>query len=231
MIPLFIFLGPLLGLLNTGSNLMIPKVEDFTITGDGASNAWENVTWTTIPQQGFDGIQADTRVKVLYSEKGLYFLFVCEDEKITSTLREDNADLWTEDVVEVFIWTDRRHPIYFEYELSPFNYELPLIIPNIDNKFLGWIPWNYTGERRVQHATTVKGGKKEAGGAIDAWIAEFFIPFDLLKPLANVPPEKGIQWNMNFYRVDYDQGLSTWAWQPVQGTFHQFKEFGGVTFQ
>lgn len=217
--------------LNTMSDLQILHTEDFIVTGDGSSAAWDQAEWINIPQLSTSGIKAETKVKTLYSNTGIYFLYECEDEKITSTLREDNADLWTEDVIEVFIWTDKRHPIYFEYELSQLNYELPLIIPNIDNKFLGWIPWGYTDGRKVQHATSVQGGKKENNAKIDSWIGEFFIPFDLLKPLANVPPKKGTEWYMNFYRIDHDRGTSTWAWKPVDGSFHQFEKFGKVTFE
>ncbi len=31
-----------------------------------------------------------------------------------------------------------------------------------------------------------------------------FVPFELLKPLANVPPKSGTRWRANFYRMDYD---------------------------
>lgn len=212
------------------SDLQINSTEDFKVTGDGSSHLWNQTEWIDIPQLSFSGITAKTKVKTLYSKTGMYFLYECEDEKIISTLRGENKDLWTEDVIEVFIWTDKRHPIYFEYELSPLDYELPLIIPNIDDKFLGWIPWHYTDERKVQHATSVKGGKKEHNAQIDSWTGEFFIPYDLLAPLANVPPEKGTVWYINFYRIDHDRGVSTWAWKPIEGTFHQFEKFGKATF-
>ena len=57
------------------------------------------------------------------------------------------ADLWTEDVVEIFFWPDEEMPVYFEYELSPRNYELPILVPNKAGSFLGWRPWKYEGER------------------------------------------------------------------------------------
>jgi hypothetical protein len=232
MIPCYALILTLLLRISTPmSDLQIDHIEDFKITGDGSADSWNQAAWIDVPQLSFDGITAQTRVKTLYSNTGIYFLYECEDEKITSTLREDNADLWTEDVIEVFIWTDKRHPIYFEYELSQMNYELPLIIPNIDDKFLGWIPWHYTEERKVQHMTSVKGGEKENGAQIESWTGEFFVPYDLLSPLSNVPPEKGTTWYVNFYRIDYDTGMSTWAWKPVEGSFHQFEKFGSLTFR
>ena len=47
----------------------------------------------------------------------------------------DNLDIYNEDVVEVFLWTDESTPLYFEYELSPLNYELPIIVPNNEGDF------------------------------------------------------------------------------------------------
>ena len=61
--------------------------------------------------------------------------------------------------------------------------ELPIMVPNNKGKFLGWLPWNYDGERKTQHATSVTGGKLINGGTITGWIAEFFIPYKLLDTL------------------------------------------------
>ena len=77
----------------------------------------------------------------------MYFLVECEDRKLTSTLTEDNTDLYNEDVVEVFLWTDEEYPLYFEYEISPMNYELVLIIPNFDGDFPGLDPMALRGRQ------------------------------------------------------------------------------------
>ena len=105
------------------------------------------------------------------------------DGKITATFDEDFEDLWTEDVFEVFLWPDEREPIYFEYEISPLNRELPILVPNLGGKFLGWRPWHYEGDRKTRKATSAVGGAVESGAAVTGWKAEFFIPFELLTPL------------------------------------------------
>ena len=46
---------------------------------------------------------------------GLYFLMEGTDRTLTATMNEDFMDLWKEDVFEVFLWTDERFPVYFEY--------------------------------------------------------------------------------------------------------------------
>ena len=50
----------------------------------------------------------------------------------------DFLDLYNEDVVEVFLWPDESFPVYFEYEVSPLNYELPIIIPKLQRKIF-WL--------------------------------------------------------------------------------------------
>jgi len=239
--PAFFAFCLILGLENVNHRLLaanydhdsaiIKKCLDFKVTGDGISNQWKNTDWINLVRQDKPDSSYKTKVKVLYSEKGIYFLFNCEDKKLTSTMKADNLNLWEEDVVEVFLWTDENFPVYFEYELSPFNYELPIMVPNNKGNFLGWLPWHYEGERKTQHATSVSGGKLESGGLISAWTAEFFIPYKLLAPLSLVPPVSGTKWRANMYRIDYDNGEMPFAWQKTSKTFHEYNKFGIFIFK
>ena len=209
----------------------IKKVADFKITGDGTSAAWKSTGWLNVSQQGIDQGSYATKVKILYSETGIYFLFNCEDKKLTSSLQGDFLDLYNEDVVEVFLWPDESFPVYFEYEVSPLNFELPIIVPNYKGKFFGWRPWHYEGDRLTQHATSVSGGEKASGSNVSGWMAEFFIPYKLLVPLNNVPPVPGTKWRANMYRIDYDSGTKYFAWQKIDKSFHEYSHFGTFIFE
>ncbi len=214
------------------ATLRISSSSDFEITGDGRAANWAGIEWVTLPQRKSPGVALSTQVKVLYSETGIYFLFQCEDRRLTATMTEDFLDLWNEDVVEVFLWTDENFPAYFEYELSPLNYELPILIPNHKGSYWGWRPWHYEGERRIRHATSAQGGEKKSGASITSWTAEFFIPYALLKPLGQVPPNSGTKWRVNMYRCDYDDGKpATWSWQPTEINFHEYQKFGTFQFE
>lgn len=206
--------------------LLVKKTQDFTVDGKGSAKNWEETAFVELTKRKGD-VNYTSRFKILYSEKGIYCLYVSDDKKITSTLREDFADIYNEDVVECFFWTDEKSPIYFEYELSPYNYELPILVPNYDGKFFGWRPWHYEGDKLTRRGATIL--KNETG--IYGWVAEFFIPFALLNPLQNVPPRKGMKWRANFYRIDYDQGMSTWTWQPIRKNFHDYEKFGYIVFE
>lgn len=210
---------------------LIRKCGDFTVTGDGSSANWDKAEWLVLSGRGKEDPAYKTSVKVLYSPTGLYFLYKCSDRKLVSTMSADNMDLWNEDVVELFLWTDENFPVYFEYELSPLNYELPIIIPNFNGRFKGWLPWHYEGDKRSVHMTSVTGGEKKGGAAVEGWTAEIYIPYKLLDPLNNVPPSSGTKWRANMYRIDYDEGIKSFAWQKVSGTFHEYKKFGTFIFE
>jgi len=210
---------------------IVAAAEDFELTGDGSAPPWERAEWVSLQRRGEGGLEYETRVKLLYSATGLYVLMDATDSRITATMTEDFLDLWNEDVFEVFLWTDESHPVYFEYEISPLGYELPILVPNFGGEFLGWRPWHYDEERRTRRATATLGGPREPGATITGWQAEVFIPWALLEPLQGVPPRPGSLWRANFYRVDHDGETPTaWYWAPVEGSFHDFQRFGILRF-
>jgi predicted TIM-barrel fold metal-dependent hydrolase len=211
--------------------LHVRRTNDFDVTGDGRNQAWSKTDWEKIPLRTKDGLPYESRMKLLYSPTGLYVLFDASDKKLSATIAEDFQNLWEEDVFEIFLWPDEKQSVYFEYEISPLGNELPILVPNFNGKFLGWRPWHYEGGRKTRKATAVAGGPKQPQGAISGWTAEICIPYELLSPLANVPPEPGSAWRANFYRVDYDDGKPTrWTWVPVGPSFHEFQKFGKLVF-
>lgn len=212
--------------------MKISLVDDFEVTGDGSAPAWQGIPWEPLVRVGDGRAAYATRAGILWSKTGLYFLVDCEDSRLTCTMTRDCDDLFREDVVEVFLWPDEAHPVYFEYEISPLNVELPILVSNHDGIFHGWLPWHYNGKRRVRHATAVRGGSKEQGAQVTGWSTEFFIPFELMTGLGNTPPHPGSRWRANIYRIDYDAGsASHWAWHPETAQrFHDFRQFGVLEF-
>ena len=217
---------------NDSTVLRVSSCTDFTVTGDGTNENWEMAKWLILPQRTSSGNDLTTKVKSLYSTTGLYFLFNCEDKKLTATMDADFKDLWNEDVVEVFLWTDEASPVYFEYEISPLNYELAILVSNEKGDFISWQPFHYGNDRKTHHATTVTGGEKKSNSVISSWTAEFFIPYRLLRPLNNILPKPGTKWRANFYRIDYDNNKSSsWSWQLTRQNFHDYEKFGNLWFE
>jgi hypothetical protein len=213
------------------SELKVKKSTDFSVTGDGSSENWKKTDWTEIPNRTKSEEQLTTKVKVLYSGTGIYFLFNCQDKKLANTMDADFLDLWKEDVVEIFLWTDEKDPAYFEYEISPLNYELPILISNANGDLTRWMPFHYDPDRKTAHATAIQGGEKKSNAAVSGWSAEFFIPFKLLRPLKNFIPASGTKWRANMYRMDYDSKRTSWSWQLTTKSFHDYEKFGTFIFE
>ncbi len=211
---------------------IVKHCEDFEVNGKGDAAGWQPAEWTLLTRRPNGKHDYSARFKMLYSDTGVYVLFDGSDQTLTATMQEDFLHLWTEDVFECFFWTDEKHPVYFEYEISPLGYELPILVPNLEGRFLGWRPWDYEGNRKIRKSVSATGGKNASMSRVTNWRAEVFIPYELLKPLRNVPPQPGTQWRANFYRVDYDdQNVTGWDWSRVGPSFHDLKRFGTLVFE
>lgn len=212
--------------------LLVHRCNDFTVTGKGEAAEWQKANWINLHKIDEGGKEYDSRFKILYSAKGIYVLFSGEDDRITTTYENDFDDLFNADVFEVFFHPDKSVPAYFEYEISPLDKELVLLILNTHGKFAGWAPWHYTGDKRVVKKVSITGGEMKPGAAIKHWNAELFFPYQLLDPLHNVPPNSGMRWYANFCRLDYDSGkMIKWSWAPVKVSFHEFENYLPILFE
>jgi len=210
---------------NDDTVLKVKQTTDFKISGEGRHESWSKTDWLTLPQRSGD-TQLLTRVKMLYSQTGIYVLFECTDTKPTATMKADFMDLWKEDVAEVFFWPDESTPAYFEYEISPLNRELPILVSNSNGVLHRWMPFHYEADRKTKHIVS-----ERKGNAMISWTAECYIPYTLLKPLRNIDPKPGTRWRANFYRVDYDSGEAEWSWQLTGPSFHEYEKFGTLLFE
>lgn len=213
--------------------IKVKKTDDFTLTDNGTSENWGNADWITLTQRNSDAEERSTKIKILYSNTGMYFLFNCPDRVLSATIESDFKKLWKEDVVEVFLWPDENSRTYFEYELSPLNHELIILATNRNGDLTRWIPYMYEGDkdRVTRHKTIIQGGEKKSGEDINGWFAKFYIPYKLLDPLNNISPTSGTSWRANFYRVDYDDDQTSYMWKPVKSSFHEIDKYGTIMFE
>lgn len=211
--------------------LIIRPCQDFELTGSGDSAQWAQIDWVNLQKLDQEGRDYKSRFKILYSPKGLYVLFHGEDERITSSFNKDFDKIFRGDVFEIFFHTSPRECGYFEYEISPLAKELVLLLVNRNGILTSWAPWPYEDESKVKKQIRVFGGHAKPQAKITYWIVELFIPYILLSPFENVPPEKGTRWNANFCRLDYDSGnMVKWAWAPVDSSFHEIDRYYQLIF-
>ncbi len=218
------------------SVIEVVKIADGEIAPFPIHQRWAKTSAVSLPLRKKSGLGLGTRIRLAYSDTGLYVQVEVEDTRVTATLQEDLAQLWTEDVFELFLWPDESIPAYFEYEISPLGRELPLMVLNTGDTFQGWTPWPYEDSTRVKKAVLAFGaqgpGPARPGQEIEGWIAEIYVPFALLKPIGHNPPRPGDRWRANFYRVDYDSGeAEIWSWQPTENNFHEPEKFGTLLFR
>ena len=220
------------GLSVADTPLIVHKCVDFIVTGKGEDPEWQKTRWVSLNKIDQGGKAYESKFKILYSTTGLYVLFSGDDDKITSSYKNDFDNLFTADVFEVFFHPFPSEPIYFEYEISPLNKELVLLILNRNKNFGGWIPWHYEDKNKTIKNVIINGGRMKSGASIHSWTTEIFFPYRLLNPLLNVPPVSGMRWNANFCRLDYDSGkMIKWAWSPVKVSFHEFENYFPILFE
>ena len=129
--------------------MIIHSCSNFVVTGKGDDPQWNKASWVPLAKIDKSGAVDSTKYKVLYSSTGIYVLFQGADEKLNSAYANDFDNLFNADVFEVFFHPYPQEPVYFEYEISPLEKELVLLILNRNGKFGGWTPWHYEGENKV----------------------------------------------------------------------------------
>lgn len=177
-----------------------------------------------------------TEARLLYSDTTLYIAFHCEDEYVWGTRTQHDADIWTEECVEVFISPAGTLHQYYEINVSPKNVTFDACILNprlragIRAPFVGL--WDYTVEG-LKTVTHVEGTADTPSGA-KYWNAEYAIPLDQLVGAPHMPPRPGDTWRINLYRIDSpkpgEQEFYAWSTLDIID-FHTPTRFGMLRFE
>jgi hypothetical protein len=195
--------------------------EDFPLSTDPAAPEWQAAT----PIYAANGPKGDptpghrTEIRSRWSEKNLYFLFICPYEalnlKPNPTTTEETNKLWDWDVAEVFIGTNFQNiRRYTEFEVSPQGEWVDLDIDR-DHPLPqgGWL-WN----SGFKTAARVDSDKK-------VWYGAMRIPIDKVDTR---PPQPGREMRVNFYRIQGPGPSRNFvAWQPTHtSSYHVPEAFG-----
>ena len=193
---------------------------DFELDGELNDAVWQKATPVSVE---YGSLKYDarpelaTRVRVLYSEKFLYFGWECPFTKLTvfdtPSADRERLGLWDRDVAEVFVGSDAKNiNRYAEYEVAPTNERLDVLL-NLPEKSFAW-------DGRGQSAVKVDKKRK-------VWTVEWRMPLELL---ASDKPAPGSRWRLNLYRCDRANNAFL-AWSPVlKGSFHTPEKFGVLEF-
>lgn len=166
------------------------------------------------PKQG-------TEVRALWSDTEWRLLFHVNDTNVWATMTKHDANLYEEEVVEVFLDPAGDLQSYFEIEVNPLGTVLDLVLRKSRSGYKGDVAWDCQGLRTLV--------RKHPGG----WTAEMAIPF---ASVTNSPPVIGKRWRANFYRIDrpsrdhsLPRELTAWS-PPLRPNFHTPEKFGIIEF-
>jgi hypothetical protein len=188
---------------------------------DPSSGFWRGVPGIFVENDGrgnpVPGYKTEIRSR--WTNRNLYFLFVCPYEQLNlkpdPTTSAETNELWKWDVAEVFIGSDFKNiRRYREFEISPqgewVDLDIDLDAPRHED---GWV-WNsgFKVSARIDYATKT-------------WYAFMQIPYSSVD---SRPPSNENLLRINFFR---SQGArpnrKALAWRPTrQNTFHVPEAFG-----
>jgi hypothetical protein len=163
--------------------------------------------------------QHRTEIRSRWTEKYLYFLFVCPYQELNLNPSPHRAtetfQLWDWDVAEVFLGSDFQNiRRYKEFEISPqdewVDLDIDLAKPHHED---GWV-WNSGFDVAARIDTKAK-----------IWYGAMRIPFTALQ---SSRPSTGQIFRINLYRIEGAEPRQTAVmWKPtMQKTFHVPESFG-----
>ena len=164
-----------------------------------------------------------TRVRLLWDDVNLYFGFDCDDDdpKPNAAMTNRDANLWEEEVVEMFLSPTGELHTYAELEVNPLNTLFDAMILNNGKRTQVLRDWDMEA---IRHAVAFRS---------DGWSVEVALPFDEFYTAPHTPPRVGDTWRMNLYRIERSDPknpeLTSWS-RTLVYNFHNSEAFGILQF-
>ncbi|HSP79172.1 MAG TPA: carbohydrate-binding family 9-like protein, partial [Myxococcaceae bacterium] len=178
----------------------------------------------------FDGrpVALRTEARLAYDDAHLYIAFDVEDPDMWGTLRERDAPIYEQEVVEVFLDANADGRTYNELQVSPHNVTFDAYFPaRRQGMDLGW-------DSGMVTAVKVRGTLDDPTDRDEGWRAELRIPLARLAEVPHLPPRKGDRWRFNLYRLEHleRRQVEGQAFSPLfVGDFHALPRFGWLVFE
>jgi hypothetical protein len=171
-------------------------------------------------------VKPETEARMLFDDVFLYFGFRAADENLWASMERRDDHLWKEEVVEVFIQADARHPSYIELEVNPLGTLIDIFLIDV-RKPLRYESWNSAKIRWAAHVDGTVDGKPGDRG----WSCEIAMPLEDVVTAPNIPPKPGDRWRVNLYRIERKPEELLLAWSPtLKNDFHMPARFGEIVF-
>lgn len=179
------------------------------------------------------GQKQNTRVAVLYDDKALYALFVCEDKHIYSVATQSNGPVCLDSCVELFATPEpARGPDYFNFEANCCGTMLLGWGPERNDRVLA----NTDIFKQVRVATSIPSPTRGETPGDDGWWLAVALPYSAISKLAGrtISVKSGDQWKANFFRCGGKTDDQYACWNPIvtpKPDFHRPEQFGTLVFE
>ncbi len=214
------------------SNNALPTLYVYPIT---TTDEWPDLQqYDAVKLGNWDGrgtASPRTEVRLAYDDTYLYLRYDCEDDSTVCQMKEDEMDLWDEDVVELFIDAGNDQRDYVELEWNPVGAKVDLLIVwGPDGSWHSYREWDAKGMTYRVEWRDVQIGDETVPG----WRCEVKYPLALCSDMPRMP-QAGETWRGNIFRIKRatENGDQYQAWSAVPGaeaSFHQPKRFGWFRF-
>lgn len=213
------------------------------IDGDLSEKAWKDIPWTAdfldIRGADFPAPEFRTRVKMLWTDEGLFVAAEMIETHIWGTLTEKNAIIFHDNDFEIFLDPDGDSLNYYEFEVNALNtiWELTLDKPYSQ----GGNAVHGTNLPGLKSAVKIDGTLNDPTDKDRSWSVEVFLPWKDLavyQGKATSPPKLKDTWRINFSRVQWQHKIvngkyvripphgtkfdleshpeSNWVWSPQE---------------
>ena len=125
----------------------------------------------------YDAVLYPTRARMLWDDEHLYVSFACQDSDMWALYDQEDDEMWSEEVVEVFIDPNGDARNYLELEVNPLNAWVDLRIIRLQPDWKSSIDWDIAGLRT---AVAVRGTVNDARDQDKGWTVEIAIPWSAM---------------------------------------------------
>ena len=224
--------------------------QEITVDGKDNEQVWKDNAWTE-PFIDIEGVKIprfETRMKMLWDDKNLYFFTKLKEPHIWGDLKRRDTVIFYNNDFEIFIDPDGDTHNYMEIEVNALNtvWDLFLTKPYRNHPVV-LNQWDVKG---FQSNVNVSGTINDASDIDQFWTLEIAIPWkSLLEATNEKEPPEGETWRLNFSRVEWDYELINnkyyrkkdpqgkflpeynWVWSPQEViNMHEPERWGFVHF-
>lgn len=193
------------------------------VDGKLSPGEWDAIPWTT----DFVDIEGtirpnpylQTRAKMTYDDKGMYFAALLEEPHVWATITEHDAVIFQDNDFEIFLDPTGDTHNYLEYEVNALGtvWDLFLTRPYRDNPQV-LNNWEFAGMKSAVHVDGTLNNPKDTD---KSWSVEVFIPWYSMYQVmrGKEMPNPGDQIRVNFSRVQWTTDVQDGKYTkiPIKG--------------